>query len=187
MAQLRATFAVPQTLEIAAPRESPCLAPKPLGQRSSRLDAGNIPCFGHSNGQHSLRPGEPLFDGQFVGVFPARALKAAVMNKKPGDLALPGAGAPDEDLDVSLRQGPQPAPPPTQHAAATSNDLLDGRFASQKAPGKHSHEGSIRHGRRRQNAPTSQTLREKICASAQWSSRDEFPALHVALGYPQRG
>jgi len=62
------------------------------------------------------------------------------MKKKLDDLALPGARAVSDGFDVPLRQGPKPSPTLTQRVAATSNDLLGGRFASKKALGEHSHE-----------------------------------------------
>ncbi|MGD0415004.1 MAG: hypothetical protein ABSA80_06595 [Terriglobales bacterium] len=89
------------------------------------------------------------------------------MQKKPDDMALAGARPASKGFNVALRQGTKPPPAPAQRAVATSNDLLDVRFASKKTPGEHFHEERIGHGRPRRNAPTSHTLREHVCAAAQ--------------------
>jgi len=86
-----------------------------------------------------------MLDEQFVGVFRPSVLKAGVMEKKSDDIALPWAGAASEGFDVPLCQGPKPPPALTQRVAAASNDLIDTRFAGEKAPGEHSYEGYIRH------------------------------------------
>lgn len=71
---------------------------------------------------------------------------------------------------------------PPEHAFAACNDLFGGEFASEEGRGKHPRKRGIWHSVRRQNAPTSLTLREQVCAIAQGSSRDEIPLIHVPLG-----
>ena len=185
--QLWAAFPGGESFKIGEPLEFARLDPKPISERSNRLDAGKSPCLRLVNRLHSLRFAKPGLDEQLVGVSRPGALKAAVMKKKPNYVAMSRPSPAGKGFDVTLRQRPEPPPASPEDVTAASNDLLDRRFGSKKAAGEHSYKEWIGHGRQRQSTPTSHTLREPICAVAQGRSRDGFPALHVSLGYPQRG
>jgi hypothetical protein len=114
-----------------------------------------------------FRPGEP---------------ETLVVNQKLDYLTVPWTRAIGERFYVAFSERSEPAPILAEDLAGAGSELIGGGLASEERCSKHSDKRGVLHVGWQQNAPTSLTVREHICAIAQRCSRDEMRVIHVSLG-----
>lgn len=115
-----------------------------------------------------------------VSEAPPCALKAGIVAKELDHLAMAWPRVRAESLHVPPRNRMQPSPGTPQQCSCARGNRIHIRSAGQKCAGKRAEENRLGSSAGQWNAPTSLTLRERICAlrsefSRGETVRDSFP------------